>query len=382
VKSDRYDVAIIGLGVMGCAAAWALTRRGLRVVGLEQFSPGHSRGSSHGESRIIRELYFEHPLYVPILQRAYALWGTLEADSNTRLLFLCGGLTLGPASGRVIPGARDAARRHGLPCEELSAGTVARRFPAIRPSEDYVGVWDARGGYVRADLAMDAFRSVAGQRGAVLRYEEPVVQWRTTGDGVTVETGRAAYHAGRLVLTAGPWASRQLSDLHLPLVVERQVLVWFDPPTPPDAFDPQCFPIFVYEYRGGQTAYGFPRVAGRVKAAVFHGGPTVLDPDVVQPAATDREIQAVRDALAPTFPALRAAPVRATAPCLFTNSPDSRFVIGPHPAAPQVLICSPCSGHGFKFAPAVGEIVAELVATGRSSTDLSPFEVTRFLHGP
>ena len=233
MKSDRYDVAIIGLGVMGTAAAWALSRRGLRVLGLEQFEPGHARGSSHGESRIIRELYFEHPLYVPILQRAYTLWGELESESDTRLLYLQGGLTLGPASGRVVPGAREAARRYNLPLEELSPDAVARRFPAIRPPADYIGVWDERGGYVRADLAIDAFRLVADRRGAVLHYGEPVTRWRTSGDGVVVETGLGAYHADRLVLAVGPWAPRALADLHLPLVVERQVLVWFDPPIPP-----------------------------------------------------------------------------------------------------------------------------------------------------
>jgi sarcosine oxidase len=382
VTSDRYDVAIVGLGVMGQATAWALARRGLRVLGVEQFAPGHARGSSHGETRIIRELYFEHPLYVPILQRAYALWHELESESASRLLYLHGGLTLGPATGRVVPGARDAAKRHGLACEELGPEEVARRFPAIQPGPDYIGVWDPRGGYVRADRAQDAFGAAARKHGAVLRYDEGVKRWDATGDSVVVETDIDRYHADRLVLCLGPWAVRALADLHLPLVVERQVLVWFEPSAAPDLFDVRRFPIFVYEYRVGQTAYGFPRVDGRVKAAVFHGGPVVSDPDVLQPAGTSLEIQAVRDALSSTFPTLATAPVHATAPCFFTNAPDSRFVIGPHPAHPQVLICSACSGHGFKFAPAIGEIMADLATTGASPIDLSPFEVTRFLHGP
>jgi sarcosine oxidase len=173
-----------------------------------------------------------------------------------------------------------------------------------------------------------------------------------------------------------------MADLRLPLAVERQVLAWFDPPTEPDDFDADRFPIFVYEYSVGQTAYGFPRVAGRVKAAVFHGGALVPDPDVVQPEATSDEIQGVRDALVSAFPSLAASPVRSTATCLFTNAPDSRFVIGPHPARPRVYVCSACSGHGFKFAPAVGDAIADLVTTGASAMDLSPFEVTRFLAGP
>ena len=173
-----------------------------------------------------------------------------------------------------------------------------------------------------------------------------------------------------------------MADLKLPLAVERQVLVWFDPPAERDPFDAGQFPIFVYEYSMGQNAYGFPRVAGRVKAAVFHGGPLVPDPNVVQPDATSEEIQAVRDALASAFPTLAASPVRSTATCLFTNAPDSRFVIGPHPARSRAYVCSACSGHGFKFAPAVGDAIADLVTTGTSAMDLSPFEVTRFLAGP
>jgi sarcosine oxidase len=377
-----YDVIVVGLGVMGNAAAWALARRGLRVLGLEQFQPGHVRGSSHGESRIIRHLYFEHPLYVPILGRAYALWAELESESDTRLLHLCGGLTLGPGAGCIVPGARETARRYGLTYEELDATSISRRFPAIRAPEDHVGLWDARAGYVRADLAIEAFRSSAQRHGATLRYGAPVRRWDTSAAGVRVETSEGHYHADRLVLCVGPWAPRAMADLGLPLAVERQVLVWFDPPTGPDDFDADRFPIFVYEYSVGQNAYGFPRIAGWVKAAVFHGGPLVPDPDVVQPDATSHEIQGVHDALASAFPTLAASPVRSTATCLFTNAPDSRFVIGPHPARPRVYLCSACSGHGFKFAPAVGDAIADLVTTGTSAMDLSPFEVTRFLAGP
>jgi len=382
MTAASYDAIVVGLGVMGSATSWALARGGVRVLGLDQFQPGHARGSSHGESRIIRQLYFEHPLYVPIVQRAYALWAELESEGNVELLYLGGGLTLGPAGGRIIPGARDAARRHGLTYDELNADAVAKRFPAIRPPADYVGLWDPRGGYVRADLAIQAFQSVARRRGATLHFQEPMVQWRADATGVTVETAQAHYRADHLVLCMGPWAGRSVADLNLPLVVERQVLVWFDPPSAPDLFDGTRFPIFVYEYRTGHTAYGFPRVPGGVKAAVFHGGEMVPNPDVVQPAVTAAEIEVVRDALISAFPGLAAATVRASASCLFTNAPDSRFVVGRHPAYSHVLLCSPCSGHGFKFAPAIGEINADLLTRGASSFDLSPFEVTRFMSGP
>lgn len=381
-RRDTYDCIVVGLGVMGNASAWALAHRGMRVLGLEQFEPGHTRGSSHGESRIMRQLYFEHPLYVPILQRAYALWEELEAESDSALLHLDGGLTLGPATGRVVPGALEAAKLHHLPYEQLSAEMVCRRFPAMHPPADYVGLWDPRAGYVRADRAIDAFRSVAERNGAELHYREEVSTWRIEGSGVVVETPRERYRAARLVLCAGAWNPSEVPGLHLPLEVERQVLVWFDPPTTPDLFDSAHFPIFVYEHRPGHTAYGFPRVDGRVKAAIFHGGETVQDPDVLQPPATEAEIRSVRDTLAPTFPAFATAPLRATATCLFTNAPDSRFVIGPHPTCPQVILCSACSGHGFKFAPAIGEIIADLALSGSSTLDISPFDVTRFAAGP
>jgi sarcosine oxidase len=382
MTSATFDVIVVGLGVMGDAVAWTLARRGVRVLGLEQFQSEHVRGSSHGESRIIRQLYFEHPLYVPILGRAYALWAELEAESHTQLLHLCGGLTIGPRLGHVVPGGRETARRYGLTYDEMDAESIARRFPAIRAPEEYVGLWDPRAGYVRADSALEAFRSGAQKHGATLCYGEPVRRWHASEAGVWVETLGARYHAAQLVLCVGPWTPRAMADLKLPLAVERQVLVWFDPPGNPDRFDAEQFPIFVYEYSVGQTAYGFPRVAGRVKAAVFHGGPLVADPDVVQPDATSEETQTVRDALASAFPTLATAPVRSTATCLFTNAPDSRFVIGAHPAHPRVVLCSACSGHGFKFAPAVGEVIADLVTTGASAMDLSPFEVTRFLGGP
>jgi sarcosine oxidase len=382
VTAPVYDAVVVGLGAMGSATSWALARRGLRVLGLDQFQPAHLRGSSHGESRIIRQLYFEHPLYVPILQRAYALWSELESEAQVSLLHLVGGLTLGPASGWIVPGAREAAKRYRLAYEELDTDAVAERFPAIRPPDDYIGLWDPRAGYVRADVAQQAFRSVAIARGAHLRFGEQMVRWRPDGDGVIVDTAQERYRANRLVLCVGPWVDRVLPELHLPLVIERQVLVWFDPPSVPDLYDASRFPVFVYEYRPGQTAYGFPRLDTGVKAAVFHGGPTVPDPNATQPPVTADEVQAVRAALSSAFPAFVAAPVRASVTCLFTNAPDTRFVLGHHPTYPQVLLCSPCSGHGFKFAPAVGDINADLVTTGSSSLDLSLFEVTRFMSGP
>ena len=379
---ESYDAIVVGLGAMGSATSWALAQRGLRVLGLDQFPPGHERGSSHGESRIIRQLYFEHSLYVPILQRAYALWGDLEADVDAQLLYLRGGLILGPAGGHIVPGARNSARRHGLPYDELAPDTVAERFPAIRPPPDFVGLWDPSAGFIRADRAIEGLQTVARRRGATLRHSERIQRWHADATGVTVDTTEGQYRAAYLALCVGPWVARLLGELHLPLVVERQVLVWFDPPKSPDLFDDAAFPIFIYEHRIGQTTYGFPRLSLGVKAAVFHGGPSVPDPETVQAAVTAEEIEAVRAVLAPTFPALATAPVRASRTCLFTNAPDSRFVLGLHPAHANVVVCSPCSGHGFKFASVIGEINADLLTKGTSAFDLSPFSVTRFMGGP
>jgi sarcosine oxidase len=368
-----YDAIVAGLGAMGSATAYHLAGRGCRVLGLDRWSPGHTLGSSHGDSRIIREIYFEHPMYVPIVRRAYELWRDLEAQTNRRLLHETGGLMMGPADGEVVAGTLRAAAAWNMPHEVLSAEGVAKRFPAFRPQPDDVAVLDPRAGYLAPEDCNWTHLQLAESRGATLRYDEPVLSWTADGDGVRVTTPRDTYLAGRLVLCAGARTQALLPDLPLPLSVERQVLHWFDVSVSATRYDPGRCPIYAYEFARGRFCYGFPRLAGGVKAAIMHDGERATDADMVRRTVDDRDAEPLRAALARILPDLATAPIRDRAVCLFTNMPDGHFLIDVHPEHPQVLISSPCSGHGFKFASAIGEIHADLVMTGQSRFDLSAF---------
>jgi sarcosine oxidase len=376
-----YDVVVAGLGAMGSAAAFHLARRGARVLGLDRFAPPHDRGSSHGRSRIIREAYFEDPLYVPLVQRAYELWDELEIAAGTQLFRRTGGLMLGPRDGAVVSGALASARRHGLAHEELDATEVTRRFPAFHPTPGMVGVWEPRAGYLVPERAVAAHLALAAQHGAELRTGESVLRWEAGGDRVEYVTARsgahATYAARRLVLAAGAWTRRLLEpELQLPLVVERVVQHWFRPARDAELFAPDRFPIFICEYAPGLAWYGFPDAGEGVKAALHHHGELGVDPDVLRREVAPEEVAAVR-ALLRTFMPAADGPLLDSAVCMYTNTPDEHFVVDVHPAHPEVVIASPCSGHGFKFSSAIGELVADLATGGRTGFDLTPFRIAR-----
>ncbi|HEU0301891.1 MAG TPA: N-methyl-L-tryptophan oxidase [Longimicrobium sp.] len=377
--AQRYDVIIAGLGAMGSASAYHLAARGRRVLGLEQFAPRHTLGSSHGDSRIIREMYFEHPQYVPLVQRAYDLWQALERDAGEPLLRVNGGLMIGPREGMLVAGTLRSAAEHGLPHELLGPREVHARWPAFEIADDLVAVFDPRAGFLRPEACTDAHLALAARHGAELRFEEPVAEWEPDGEGVRVRTARGTYAAERLLLTAGAWSGGLLRGAELPLQVERQVLFWFDPPAgATDPYAPERCPIYAWEHTPGFIGYGFPRLEKRVKAALMHQGEVSDHPGQVRRTVDDAEVEPLRTALGQVLPGVAAAPVRSAAVCLFTNTPDTDFAIGVHPEHPQVLVSSPCSGHGFKFASAIGEIHADLLTGGRTRFDLTPFRLDRF----
>ena len=364
---------------MGRATLYHLASRGRRVLGLEQYPSGHKLGSSHGDSRIIREMYFEHPLYVPLVQRAYSLWEQLEKRSRRRLMDITGGLMIGPPDGSVVVGTLRSASEHKLQHEILDAGETAHRFPAFRLHEGLTAVLDPRAGYLDPEGCNAAHLELAHSAGAESDFAEPVVAWSADGEGVSVKTSVATYFADQLVIAAGAWAGRLLPDLSLPLVVERQAVCWLDPKGDAADYDRSRFPIYAYEYRRGEICYGFPRLPRGVKASVMHGGETTDDPTSVRRTVDEIDIRSLRTALEPVLPALAASAIRETDTCLFTNTPDHDFIIDFHPQHRQVLLSSPCSGHGFKFASAIGELQADLLINGEASFDLSPFRVNRFL---
>ena len=375
-RANNYDVIVAGLGAMGSATAAHLARRGKKVLGLERWMPGHKFGSSHGDSRIIREMYFEHPMYVPLLQRAYELWDELGAETGQKLLNINSGLMIGDENGMLVTGTLRSAREHGLSCEILSPDEVKRRHPAFELRSDLVAVVDPRAGWLDPEQCNGAHLKVAAQEGADLRFEEPVISWTANNGAVTVTSQHSRYSADYLVLCAGARTQSLLGGIKLNLEVERQAVFWMDVPYQRD-YRSDVFPIWAYEYKPGNITYGFPELPRGVKASVMHAGEIVADADRVDRAVGDDEAETLMSAISPVLPSLARSPVRERDVCLFTNTPDHDFVIDFHPQHPEVLISSACSGHGFKFASVVGEIQADLVTTGHPAFDLTPFRISR-----
>jgi sarcosine oxidase len=367
----EFDVIVVGLGAMGSAAACHLARSGLNVLGLDRFQPPHEMGSSHGQTRIIREAYFEHPIYVPLVQRAYELWADLAKQTKEQLFLKTGGLMIGPPKGVVVRGAHHSAEVHELEYEYLSARDIRARFPALRPAATMAGIWEPRAGILFPERCVQAHLTAAKRAGATLKFDEQVLCWEPAGDGVRIRTAQAEYRAGRLVLSAGSWIAKLVPDLETPVAVERQTLFWYEP-RETEIWKPARCPIHLWEYTGGRFFYGFPDLGEGVKLARHHQG-RAADPDTISREAKLHEAAALRRVTRPYVAPLGKC-VHKTV-CLYTNMPDGHFLIDRHPAYPQVLIVSPCSGHGFKFSSAIGEIVSDLVRAGESRFDLSLFRL-------
>ena len=377
-RTHGYDAVVVGLGAMGSATLFHLARRGLRVLGLEKYSRGHTLGSSHGDSRIIRETYFEHPLYVPMVQRAHELWRELEKSSGKSLMKITGGLMIGPPDGMVVLGTLRSAREHNLTHETLTPAQVQERFPVFVLEPNLVAVLDPRAGYLNPEACNAAHLDAARDAGADIRFNQPAVEWSAADDAVTIHTPTETYSGDRLVLTTGAWTSGLARDARLALTVERQSVFWFEPEGSAGFYEANRFPIYAYEYKHGHICYGFPRLPRGVKASIMHSGKTYQLPENIERAVNADEVEPLRAALRPVLPELAEAPVRETDVCLFTNTPDHDFIVDFHPRYPRVLISSPCSGHGFKFASAIGELQADLLATGKTRFDLSPFRIDRW----
>jgi sarcosine oxidase len=374
MPDQEVDLAIVGLGAMGAAVAWRAAIGGLSVAGFDAFEPPHTRGSTHGHSRIIREAYFEHPQYVPLVQRAYALWAELEASSRTRVFQACGGLMIGPPGGPVVEGTRRAAAEHSLKVQTWSPAEIRARVPTLAPDDDMVGVFEPRAGVLAPERAVSAMLDLARAAGARLHVSEPVREWTSAMGHVDVRTDRRQIRARRVVLSAGPWLGLLLGELRLPLTVERVVQYWY-PTAGMPGFDPSSFPVFLLETPDGRMLYGLPDQGHGLKLAEHHGG-SATSPDTAERDVSPAERAAFHAFAARWVPDLPAGP-RDASVCLYTNTPDQDFLLDWHPTATGVFLCSPCSGHGFKFAPAIGEAIASLVATGASPLDLTPFRAAR-----
>jgi sarcosine oxidase len=371
---SEIDVVVAGLGVLGAAAADALARRGLSVVGLDRDRPPHQLGSSHGGSRIIRRVYPEGAVYVPLVDRASVLWRQLERRTGARLLLRHGGLTLGDRDGELISAALACARRHDLEHELLTVDTLRRRFPLLVPPHGVVALFDPAGGVLLAERCVEALLGEAAAAGAELRFDCPLLDWQATADGVRLLCDEGEMRARRLVLATGAWLAAAAPVRDRTLVVERQVQHWFEPGD--TAAGPEALPPFVWALSPRRTWYGLPDLGAGVKAAIHHGGQTTTAAAVrreVEPA----EAAAVHRLLERHLPHVAGSCQRSTV-CLYTNTPDLGFLAGPLAAVPNVWLLGGGSGHAFKFAPALGELVAHGLADNRTPAALAPFQPARF----
>lgn len=284
---------------------------------------------------------------------------------------------MGPKEGLLVAGTRLSADRFGLDYDLLTPEEIRKRYPVFKPRETTVGVFEPRAGLLLPEECVMAHLEVATENGADLHVTESVNEWRPDGDGVYLKTSLDEYRVSRLVLTPGAWLGHFVPNLELPLSVERQVLYWFEPGESPEAFGIDRLPIFAWEYAPQALFYGFPNLGRGVKVALHHQG-IVTDPETIDRSVSLEETLGMQQLLETTMPSLSGNPIR-TEVCMYTNTPDEHFLIDFHPELPQVLIVSCCSGHGFKFAAVIGEIIADLLTTGESAFDLSPFAMTRLV---
>ena len=367
-----YDVIVIGCGGVGSAALYHLAARGARVLGIDQFPPGHDRGSSHGETRVIRQAYFEHPDYVPLLKRAYELWSELEQRHSQRLYHQCGVLEIGPPDGEVIPGVLHSAREHDLNVEELTASDVEQRFPGFQMPEGFAAVFEQQAGFLRVEDCVLAHIQQAQRQGAGLSVSETVTSWQATGNGVVVETAGQRYQARSLVVTAGAWAAGLLADVDVELKVLRKHLHWYGNADHRYQEEGGC-PVFFYELPEG-LFYGFPQIDDLgVKVAEHSGGEPVEDPLHMDRAMDREEAQRSERFVETRLPGVVGSRTRHQT-CMYTMSPDGHFLVDRHPRWPNVCFAAGLSGHGFKFASVLGELLADLAL---QQTPQVPYEFLR-----
>jgi sarcosine oxidase len=355
----HFDVIVLGGGTMGTAAAWALGKRGLKALVLEQFDHVHDQGSHGGETRVIRHAYAESPEYVPLVRRADQLWQELEAASGERILVRCGGLELAAPSFAHARAARASADAHGLSYEWLTPDEAMSRWPAFQVPDDWDALYSADSGFLLTVPALRVMADSARALGATVLERTQAVAWGAESDGVWVDTPVDRYEAGALVVTAGAWSTRMLAELDLPIQILRKTL-WWQEVVDPRQFKPDRFPVFITDSPAGEI-YGFPIYDVLGLKMANHAGGEIVDPETVDRSTRPGENRDCLELATRVLPGVTARVVK-SAVCLYAMTPDTDFIVDRHPTRPHVAFGAGFSGHGFKFAPAIGELLAELVA--------------------
>lgn len=379
----NYDTIVLGGGIMGSATAYYLAKAGERVLLLEQFEFGHNKGSSHGDSRIIRYSYNE-PRYIELARDAYRLWGDVETESGEQLLIKTGGIDFGQAGEKTLLDTLNSVRLSGISHEWLSADEANRRFPQFHFDDDMNVLYQSDSGMLKADLCVQTHLRLAGKYGATLIEKVPVTKIDIHPHSVTVYTPNMTYTAGRLVITAGAWAGRLLAEtgVNVPLQPLRCQVAYFSPKDAPLAqFDNSVMPVYIWhrEHDINSAMYGLPSLNGSGVKAAFHTGQKVAHPSQINYTPEDSGVDAIRNTLHPHMPLVMGGDLLATYICLYTMTPDEDFIVDHYPKYSHVAIGAGFSGHGFKFGTLIGKMLADLVLNGSTPHDTSLFKIARFM---
>jgi sarcosine oxidase len=372
----HFDSIVVGVGGMGSSAVYNLAKRGQKVLGIEKFDVPHSEGSSHGVNRIIRLAYYEDSSYVPLLRRAYEMWSEIETIAKEQLLYKTGSIDTAPSGHELFEGSLQSCLEHDIPHEILNYRQINERFPGYEMPPGHMGLYQQDGGFVLSERAIVAYVNAAVTEGATIQARETVLKWEPEADGVRVFTDRSEYTADRLVITAGAWTAGMLPSLEELAIPERQVLAWLQPEEP-SLFTPEVFPVFSAFFEEGRY-YGFPvfGIPG-FKIGRYHHLEEVADPDNVERNVTQEDEDVLRAASARYFPKANGT-IMTLKTCLFTNTPDEHFIIDTVPGYPQVAVAAGFSGHGFKFASVVGEILGDLSINGKTRHNIELLNIDRF----
>ncbi|MCY4018113.1 MAG: N-methyl-L-tryptophan oxidase [Chloroflexi bacterium] len=376
----HYDAIVIGVGGMGSATLYHLAKRGWKALGIEQFEAPHDMGSSHGLTRIIRLAYYEDPSYVPLLRRAYELWDQLEGDAGEKLFYQTGSIDMGPEDSDVFAGSLRSCLEHDLAYQVLNSRQLSERFPGYRMPSETMALFQPQGGLLVPEGCISAYVRLAQKHGACLRSGERVTGWEVRNDeSLAVRTERGEYSADKLVICGGAWAYKLVPELTGKAVPERQVLIWLRPKQP-ELFRPERFPVWNALVDEGRY-YGFPEfnpggATPGMKFGRWHHREETCDPDAVDRDTYPADEALLRQFAERYFPAGAGATLRMST-CMFTNTVDEHWVLATLPGAPQVSVAAGFSGHGFKMASVIGEIMADLAQNGSTRHDISLHQLQR-----
>ncbi len=363
-KIINHDVIVLGVGGMGSSVCYHLAKRGLNVLGLEQFAIPHHKGSSHGETRVIRKAYFEHPDYVPLLSRSYELWGELEKESGQQIFNECGLVVYADKNSTVYRGISRSSKDYNLPLEEMGVREAITRWPVYKPDDRHSVLYEPDAGFIYSEKAILSFVNLARRSGATIKENQHVLRYDSNKQGVIVKTDTESFAAKKLVITAGAWSAYILEDLRIPFTLLRKNLSWHNAGSMHDIDN--HMPCALFEV-GEHLFYMFPMIDKKcVKIGKHTGGEVLQRPEQKQIVKPDQSyLEPLQNFIQSYLPEV-SADYNDFVSCIYTNTPDGNFVIDIHPRDPNIIFACGFSGHGFKFASVIGEIMADLTVNGKS----------------